>query len=273
MAEPAAGKMVFRNGWAPQDMTFEQVSNKIRGDVETWVQGFDKDGNPTPWAAKSREWQAIDTYLNPDGIMKDRIGDLTYGAEMPGRDSPRARARADFAAAVFKDAIAKGLPERERTRLGAAFDEHTNALRQAMLFNVLNVPHYMAQNLASNTLNILSRGGGIKPAIRTLTDIPEMMRTFKNQRDPTHLTTLDARIKRIGMGDRPNIKQAQRPYFDRIGGGNPPKWIDIPLRMVAPESVRFLASVPDILGRDSVGYHALERGVQKTQRRVGADRQ
>jgi hypothetical protein len=45
--------------------------------------------------------------------------------------------------------------------------------------------------------------------------------------------------------------------------GSPPKILDIPLRIVAPESTRFLASVPDILGRDSVGDHALSEGFRK----------
>lgn len=253
MSRPAAGRIKFRDGWNPTDMPLVDVAEQLRRDTDSWLEGFTSTGEAIDAVQATPQWKALNRRSDPNGVVDVR--------PMLG-NSPRARQlRSAHSSELFTDAInnAQKVPARAN-KLGAAYGTYTNAIRQSMLFNVLNTPRYIAQNLTTNTINIKVRGGGIRPAFDVFTDLGEMKRVFGNQRDPLRHTSLDSMLHQIGMGDRPNIKQNQRAYFDRVGQGTTPKWLDIPLRTVAPETVRFLASVPDVMGRVEVGSHALMDG-------------
>jgi hypothetical protein len=238
---PAAGAMKFRDGWQPTQMTFADAALKVRSDIDTWVQGFERDGTPASWTEGNREWQTLNKRFNPNGDVDTTA--MFHGPGNPAVNTPQSRARAEFADNVVNDAIARTDPGgAAKTRLGKAWNEFSSGISQMMLFNVLNVPRYMNQNLLGNTVNVVARGGGPKVALGIFTDLDGWSRTFKNVRDPSSATLLDARLKKIGMGDRPNMKMNQRRYFDRVGGDKPTtaagKATQAAANVIAPKTVR-----------------------------------
>jgi hypothetical protein len=264
---PLEAKVRFRDGSKPSaGMAIADVIDQMRLDFDTWLGGFDAQGTPLPWTKTSRSWARLNEKFAINGVDVRTLGpDLRN----PIADTPQARARADFLAGVWTDAIERGLETGEkRSGLLATYDQYTNTLRTAMLFNWLNAPRYALQNLITNTINIQRRGGGIRPALSVLTDIPEMMRAYKHLRDPSSAMMVDSLLKTMGVGDYPNLRMTQKAFFDTTPKtakrtGTWPKITNAAGKLIAPESVKWAASVPDILGRVQVAEAAITRGYRK----------
>jgi hypothetical protein len=267
---PAIGTMKFRDGTRPTQRTFADEVFKQRGDFETWIQGFDSDGAPHPWAEKNRDWKKLNERFNPDGNAD--IASMLYGPGNPGVNTPQSRARAEHLDRVIADAIQRTDPgTKAATRLGKAWQEMSVGLSQMMLFNVLNVPRYMLQNLLGNSINASVRGGGPRVALKMFTNLKEWGRNYGNLRDPSHATTLDGLLKKTGMGDRPNMQMSPKQYFDRANKqaetiiGKAFQGVG---KVIAPDWARYMASVPDQGIRGHVGAQALLDGYADLNKRL-----
>jgi hypothetical protein len=263
MKEPAGGRLRFRDGVKPEAMSVADVVATTNEGIHSWLRGFDRSGTPLAWTQgtdkRARAWQALQRRFNPRGDIDPRP--MMAGLQVPGARISAADRRADFLVNVLTDAIQASLPVAERSRLATAFGQWTNVIRQSMLFNILNVPRYISQNLTSNSINEAVRGGGLRPVIDTWTDVKEMGRRYGHVKDNSP-TTVNAVIKHTGMGDFPNVQMTQRPYFDTIAGPMP-KGLGRLLSLVAPEAGRFLASVPDLGAREDVFLRAVEAGYRE----------
>jgi murein DD-endopeptidase MepM/ murein hydrolase activator NlpD len=264
---PLEAKVRFRDGSKPSPNTpAADVIDQMRLEFDTWLGGFDARGTPLPWTKTSRSWARLNEKFAVNGVDVRTLGpDLRN----PIADTPQARARADFLAGVWTDAIERGLEQGEkRNGLLATYDQYTNTLRQAMLFNWLNAPRYALQNLITNTVNIQRRGGGILPALSVWTDLAEWGRAFRHLKDPNSAMMVDSLLKTMGVGDYPNLRMTQKAFFDQTPRPHPrtgtlPKITNAAGKLIAPESVKVIASVPDILGRVQVAEAAITKGFRK----------
>lgn len=250
--EPARGSLVFRDRWHPEDMTLGEATEKMTHDANVWLDGFDAMGVQTERAATSRPWKALNERLNP-------LGDAPIRELKASGDALDAHVTG-----ILKDAIARGLPEAERTAIGKMFDTYTHVYRTAQLFNITNIPRYFIQNL-TNAVNIAVKGGGLAPTLDFLTNIPEAARAWGKQLDRSS-TIIDALEARTGQS-RPNLSMTQRPYLDRIGG-KLPKALEIPLRVISPEALRAFGSIPDLRAREAVGANAIFKGFKDLNARM-----
>jgi murein DD-endopeptidase MepM/ murein hydrolase activator NlpD len=269
LQEPIGTRLKFRDeSGSPKkrDMSVADAADTLFAEVQEWVQGHDTNGTPIRWTEKSKRWKGLDARFRP---MLEETGtdikSMLMGPGNPEAHIPSSRARADFASQVWNDAVMRAMPSRAaKTKLGRAFGTYMNSMRGMMLYNVLNLPRYVTQNMVGNSINVARRGGGPKVVLDTWTNLPEWARTLGNQRDPTSLTTLDAQLKRMGVGDRPNIKQNQRRYYDKINrGGDSPKVLRAIENGIAPPVARWIGGAADQIFREHVGSNAINDGFRQ----------
>jgi len=255
---PVDGLVKFADGYRPTGMSLADFHAETTADFNTWLGGLNADGTKKPWTSQNKKWIALDKRFNPDGTAD-------IGALAPNTRAGL-EARATFLDDTFAAAVERGrAPAAKQAGVIKAWDSYTSGMRQTMLFNWLNAPRYVLQNLITNSINITARGGGIRVALDVFTDLPEWGRSFRNLKDPTSATTADAILKAAGVGDRPNVRMNPKTYYDRVGG-KAPKWMlpfTVTSKILAPETLRFGASTPDQLGRLHVFSNEAWRGYKR----------
>jgi N-acetyl-anhydromuramyl-L-alanine amidase AmpD len=272
-AMPADGNFRYRDNWQPRQMSVGDMSIMLMKDVDTWIQGFNSAGQQLRRTmadtAAGAEWRKLNKRFNPDGSID--VTEMTFGGDVRGT-SARARARADFAGKVLTDANERARPMGDHSALGQYWSTWTNGIRQAMLFNYLNVPKYLLQNLITNTGNITVRGGGVKVAWDVWTDVRENARVYGKIKDPTKATFADALVQKMGVGPEPNVSQTPKGYLDgsvSLKDDSAFKsLIDTAVGVVAPNTMKYIASVPDLAGREQVFNHAVLDGYRDLNRKV-----
>lgn len=266
----AAGLFRFPDGYAGEPgYTVNDVLHHTLRDVEFWADVERISEQAGGWkggkeARMMRRWETLDKRFNPDGSVDRSL--------LQGPD--RQAARDAFAFDAFRKAEERTRPSNApKSRIGAINEGYLGFVRTTMLFNYLNIPRYVAQNVATNTVNLGARVGA-RAVVDLWTSPADAVRVFRANRaigqDRTFTTRWGSIEAQIGMGSKPNVAMSHVTYLKSRNkpGGKIGKGVDLLSRVLAPETLRYAGNTADQLFREKAAEAVVMREFRTLNREL-----
>jgi hypothetical protein len=235
----------FANG-SKETLPLREVLTKLRSEAEQWVDmardpSLQTGRGAAKWASLSKKF-GDDGSLDPTTLRPAQVDELV--------------------ALRLVEAGERVLPTKgPKSGLAQAYQSMLAFNRGARLFNILNIPRYVLQNLFGNTAaNVIA--GRPRAALRLFSDLGQKADTLKHLRNPgKHSSMAEDMMRATGLGVDRSITQTNRAMLDLAPSGavRQGRIADI----IMPQWQKDLAQVVDVSHRTGLYEETLLAGYRR----------